>query len=268
MRRASAATGKSTEISDFSIKLTSPSELVSFRQSLLLLSVAVALVLLIACGNVAHLLLARTASRHRELAIRAAMGATRVRLVRQLLTESLLLAFAGCIGGIVIGWLALHALVAMRPDSLARARRGSDGWDGAHGDGGTRRTDGHHRRPPGDAAFRAVLCKRRVEGGCHSVSQSRRQRRFRAVLVTSEMAVSTVLLVGSTLLIRSIVHLQTVDPGFNPSRLYAFQLSLKQVYPTTDSRRAFLAEVAARMRQVSGVEGVTISTARLRRGAF
>jgi putative ABC transport system permease protein len=77
----------------------------------------------------------------------------------------------------------------------------------------------------------------------------------------SEMAVSTVLLVGATLLIRSIVHLQHVDPGFDASRLYAVQLPLRREYPTSEARQAFLAEVTARMRPVSGVEGLTISTA-------
>lgn len=259
LKRTSAAAGKSAAISDFSIKLTSPSELVSFRQSLLLLSVAVALVLLIACGNVAHLLLARTASRHRELAIRAAMGATPVRLVRQLLTESLLLAFAGCIGGIVIGWLALHALVAMRPDSLAELAEARMDGTVLVVTAGLAALTGIVVGLLGTLHSARYSANDALKAGATSVSQSRRQRRFRAMLVASEMAVSTVLLVGSTLLVRSIVHLQTVDPGFNPARLYALQLSVNQVYPTSDSRRAFLTSVADRIRRVSGVDGVTIA---------
>ena len=247
--------------SDFAVKLTAPSELVSFRQSLLLLSVAVALVLLIACGNVAHLLLAKTAARQRELAIRAAMGASRVRIVRQLLTESLMLAVAGCVGGLLVGWAGLRALVAMRPDSLAELAE-------ARMDGTTLLLTA------GLAALTGIIvgllgtlqasrfsANDALKAGAISVSQSRRQRRLRSVLVVSEMAVSTVLLVGATLLIRSIVHLQTVDPGFDPSRLYAVQLPLRREYPTSEARQAFLGEVAARMRRVSGVEGVTISTA-------
>jgi len=251
----------SLDAGDFTVRLTAPSEMVSFRQSLLLLSVAVALVLLIACGNVAHLLLAKTAARQRELAIRAAMGASRVRIVRQLITESLLLAGAGCVGGLIAGWLGLRALVAIRPDSLAELAE-------AHMDGTTLLVTAALSALTGiivgllgtlqAARFSANDA---LKAGAISASQSRRQRRLRSILVVSEMAVSTVLLVGATLLIRSIAHLQTVDPGFDTSRLYAVQLSLRQEYPTTEARQAFLADLTARMRQVSGVEGLTISTA-------
>jgi len=250
-----------SDAGDFAVKLTTPSEGVSFRQSLLLLSIAVAFVLLIACGNVAHLLLARTAARQRELAIRAAMGASRVRIVRQLLTESLLLAGAGCVGGLLTGWLGMRALVSMSPDALAELAE-------ARMDGTTLLVTA------GLAALTGIIvgllgtfqaarfsANDALKAGAVSASQSRRQRRLRSVLVVSEMAVSTVLLVGATLLIRSILHLQTVDPGFDTSRLYAVQVPLRREYPTTLARQAFLADVTARMRRVSGVEGLTISTA-------
>src|SRR6185436_15073767 len=100
-----------------------------------------------------------------------------------------------------------------------------------------------------------------LKAGALALSQTRGQRRLRSLLVVSEMAISTVLLVGATLLIRSIVHLQTVDPGFDPARLYAVRLPLRGEYPTSEARQAFLADVAARIRQVGGVEGLTISTA-------
>jgi len=189
------------------------------------------------------------------------MGASRVRIVRQLLTESLLLAGAGCVGGLLTGWLGLRALVAIRPDSLAEITE-------ARMDGTTLLVTA------GLAALTGIIvgllgtlqaarfsANDALKAGAISASQSRRQRRLRSVLVVSEMAVSTVLLVGATLLIRSIVHLQTVDPGFDTSRLYAVQLPLRREYPTAETRQAFLAEVTARMRQVSGVEDLTISTA-------
>ena len=252
---------KALETGEFGVKLTAPSELVSFRQSLLLLSIAVALVLLIACGNVAHLLLAKTAARQRELAIRAAMGASRSRIVRQLLTESLLLAVAGCVGGLLVGWVGLKALLAIRPDSLAELAE-------ARMDGTTLLVTAALAALTGIiVGFLGTLQTARfsandaLKAGAISASQSRRQRRLRSVLVVSEMAVSTVLLVGATLLIRSIMHLQTIDPGFDTSRLYAVQLPLRKQYPEVAARQAFLADLTQRMRHVSGVEGLTISTA-------
>jgi len=259
--RSSGEKTKSVETSDFAVKLTAPSELVSFRQSLLLLSVAVALVLLIACGNVAHLLLAKTAARQRELAIRAAMGASRVRIVRQLLTETLMLAAAGCLGGILVGWLGLRALLAIRPDSLAELAEARMDGTALLVTAGLAALTGIVVGVLGTLQTARFSANDALKAGALSVSQSRRQRRLRSVLVVSEMAVSTVLLVGATLLIRSIVHLQNVDPGFDTSRLYAVQLPLRREYPTSEARQAFLAEVTARMRRVSGVEGLTISTA-------
>jgi len=259
--RSSGEKTKSVETSDFAVKLTPPSELVSFRQSLLLLSVAVALVLLIACGNVAHLLLAKTAARQRELAIRAAMGASRVRIVRQLLTETLMLAAAGCLGGILVGWLGLRALLAIRPDSLAELAEARMDGTALLVTAGLAALTGIVVGVLGTLQTARFSANDALKAGALSVSQSRRQRRLRSVLVVSEMAVSTVLLVGATLLIRSIVHLQNVDPGFDTSRLYAVQLPLRREYPTSEARQAFLAEVTARMRRVSGVEGLTISTA-------
>ena len=260
MSRVSPENGSPAKPKSLGVRIMSPSELVSFRQSLRLLSVAVALVLLIACANVAHLLLAKTTARQRELAIRAAIGASRGRIVRQLLTESLLLAGAGCLGGMAVGWLGLRALVAVRPDSL--------------GELGEARLDGTTLLvTAGLAALTGIIvgllgtlqsarfaANDTLKAGAVSLSQSRRQRRLRAVLVMSEMTVSTVLLVAATLLVRSIVHLQTLDPGFDPQRLYAIQIAVDRIDRTDDARRAFLADVAERLRHVSGVEAVTIGS--------
>jgi predicted permease len=99
-----------------------------------------------------------------------------------------------------------------------------------------------------------------LKAGATSVSQSRRQRRVRSLLVVSEMALSTVLLVGATLLVRSIVHLQTVDPGFDPSRLYALQINLPESrYATPAARTVFLADLSARVRRVPGVLATTVA---------
>ena len=245
---------------DFTTKLSSPSELVSFRQSLVLLSAAVALVLLIACGNVAHLLLARTAARQRELAIRAALGASRVRIVRQLLTESLLLSAAGCVGGVMVGWLGLHALVAMRPDTLPELAA-------ARIDRMTLLVTAALAAVTGlvVGSLGALHALRHsahdaLKAGALALSQSRGQRRLRSLLVVSEMAVSTVLLVGATLLVRSIIHLQSIDPGFDPHGLYAIQVNLpRATYSTPAARGAFTQQLAERVRAASGVGGVSIA---------
>ena len=250
-------TGKGTK--DFKVRLAAPSEMVSFRDSLVLLSVVVALVLLIACGNVAHLLLARTSSRQRELAIRAALGASRLRLVRQLLTESLILAAAGCVGGLLVGWLGLHALVAIRPNSLSEL--GEARMDGTTllVTAGLAVLTGLIVGALGALQTARFSANDAMKASAGSVSQSRRQRRLRSLLVMSEMAVSTVLLVGATLLVRSVVHLQTIDPGFDPSRLYSIQVGLQAQYPNAATRTAFLSDVEDRIRRIPGVEAVTIA---------
>jgi len=245
---------------DFKAKLSLPSQLVDFRDSLVMLSAAVALVLLIACGNVAHLLLARTAARQRELAVRAVLGASRTRIVRQLLTESLLLGAAGCVGGLLVGWGGLNALVALRPDSLPELAA-------AHIDGATLAVTAGLAALTSLAvgALGALHALRHsahdaLKAGTLGLSQSRRQRRLRSLLVVSEMAVSTVLLVGATLLVRSIAHLQSIDPGFEPRGLYAIQVALPlDSYATRAARRAFIGQLAERIRSAPGVAAVTVA---------
>lgn len=244
----------------FHTKLVSPGRLVTFRQSLLLLSAAVALVLLIACANIAHLLLARAASRQRELAIRAALGAGTGRLSRQLLTESLLLAAAGCVGGLLVGWIGLRTLVALRPESLS--------------DLSTARMDGTTLVVAVALSVftgllfglvGAVQAARHsthdsLKAGTLSTSHSRGHSRLRSLLVISEIALSTTLLVGASLLVRSVMRLQTKDPGFAPARLYGIKLVLSDKnYPTHAAKAAFYAELIARARAIRGVEAATLA---------
>jgi putative ABC transport system permease protein len=245
----------------FTTKLVPPSQMVSFRDSLLLLTVAVALVLLIACANVAHLLLARAATRQRELAIRAALGAGRARLFRQLVTESLVLAGAGCIGGLVVGWMGMRVLVALRPDSLAEL--------------GMARIDtttllvtialavatGIVFGVIGAVQSARHSTHESLKAGTLSASHTRRHHHLRSLLVVSEMALSATLLVGATLLVRSVVRLQTLDPGFRPAGLFGIQMILpEKSYSTEASRAAFHRELAERARAIPGVEAVTIAS--------
>jgi putative ABC transport system permease protein len=239
----------------FRAKLEPPAAMVQFRDSLLLLSAAVALVLLIACANVAHLLLARAATRQRELAIRAALGAGTGRLVRQLLTESLVLAAAGCVGGLAVGWAGLETLIALRPESLSNL-------DSARMDAQTLLVTiglgvltGVMFGVVGAIQSARHSTHESLKSGSLSASHARRQSRLRGLLVVSEIALSTTLLVGASLLVRSVVRLQTMDPGFDPSRLYGIQLVLpEKSYTTPASRQTFYQELLARTRAVRGVE--------------
>jgi len=239
----------------FRAKLVPPAKLVEFRDSLLLLTAAVALVLLIACANVAHLMLARAATRHRELAIRAALGAGKGRLVRQLLTESLVLAAAGCAGGLVVGWLGLKLLLALRPASLASLNE-------AHMDIttllvtiGLAVLTGLLFGMAGAMQSARQSTHEALKAGSQSTSHSRRQHRLRGLLVVSEIALSTTLLVSASLLVRSVVRLQTMDPGFRAEGMYAMPIVLpEKAYSTAAARHAFYAELVARARTVPGVQ--------------
>ena len=245
---------------DFRTKLTSPAELVRFRDSLVLLSAAVALVLLIACGNVTHLVLARTATRGRELAIRTALGANRGRLVRQLLTESLLLSAAGCVGGLVAGWAGLKILVAMRPDNLPELQVASMDRYTVLVTAGLAVLTGLVVGLLGAWQAARTSANDALKSGALTASQSRRQRRLRSLLVTSEMAVSMMLLVGAMLLVRSMVHLQRIEPGFDAAGLYSVVIPMpRSSYPEGPVRLAFLQQVAERVRGIPGVQGVTVA---------
>ena len=250
---------KTADLAAYKTMLKSPAELVGFRQSLILLSVAVALVLLIACANVVHLLLARASSRQRELAIRAAIGAGRGRLFRQLLTESMLLSLAGCVAGVALGWAGVRALVAVRPESL--------------GDLAAVRMDGSTLLLTAGIAVLtglvfgvvgAVQAARHsthdaLKAGSLATSAGRGRGRARALLVVTEMALCTLLLVGATLLLRSVMHLQRLDPGFDPRGMYALDLNIPDDrYPTPAAKQAFDAEAVRRARQIPGVEAVTL----------
>jgi len=244
----------------FRTKLVPPAEMVSFRESLLLLTGAVALVLLIACANVAHLLLARAATRQRELAIRAALGAGTGRLVRQLLTESLVLAAAGCVGGVAVGWLGLKTLIALRPPTLSNldaARMDTTTLFVAIGLGVV---TGLLFGVVGAIQSARHSTHEALKASTLSTSHSRRQQRLRGLLVVSEIALSTTLLVGAALLVRSVMRLQTMDPGFDPHGLYGMTIILpEKSYATTSAKQSFYAELLSRTRAVPGVESAMMA---------
>ena len=226
------------------------------RTRVLVLAVAVGLVLLIACLNVANLLLARAEARHREIAIRTAMGASRGRLLRQFLTESVLLALAGGALGLLLAFWGVRAIVALNADSIPRVE--SIGVD-ARAVAFTLIVSlltgllfglapALHAR--GSAFFAALK-----EGGQRTTAGSA-SLWFRRLLVVAEITLASVLVIGAGLLIKSFWMLQRVDPGFDPKGVLSFQVSLPDAtYPDEHKVTAFYRDLTARLAALPGVEG-------------
>ena len=198
------------------------------RPALLVLLGAVGFVLLIACANVANLLLARAAIRIKEIAIRAALGADRASLVRQLLTESVMLALAGGVLGLALAQWSVTSLVALNPN-LPRAGEVGVDWHVMVFTLGLSIVDGAAVRARPGAADVA----RESSGNAQGRQPKRRGRFCRAQRApragVAEVALSLTLLVGAGLLIKSVARLQGVDPGFDPHNVLVFNLTLPRV---------------------------------------
>ena len=226
------------------------------RTPLLVLLGAVGFVLLIACANVANLMLMRSSARQREMGIRTSLGATRARIVRQLLVESLILGAAGGCCGLLLAVWAKDVLLAMLPDSMSVAKVNSVTIDG-HVLAftlilslGTAVLFG---LLPALRASRPDLSDTLKEGG-RAISSSLSRNRMRAALVSGEMAVAMMLLIGAGLLIRSFIRLEHVAPGFEPDRILSMRISLTNAkYKNPKTISASLDEILQRIAQVPGV---------------
>jgi putative ABC transport system permease protein len=245
----------------FLVTVSTPAERVRFRSSLYLLSAAVALVLLVACVNVAHLLLARSATRQREMALRAALGAGRGRLLRQLLTESLLLSAAGTLAGIGVGLVGVRALIAFRPTS-------HDELKAAHLDAttlaiaiGVALVSGVVFGIIGAVQSSRSSTHDALKAGAANASAGARHRRLRSVLVVSEIALSAMLVVGSALVVRSLASLQHTDLGFDPRGLYGMDVTFQSRALPPVARAQILNEFATRVRALPGVRALTLARA-------
>ena len=227
------------------------------QQSLLMLVGAVAFVLLIACANVANMLLARAASRQREVAVRAALGAGRWRLVRQLLTESILLALLGAALGLLLTHWSIGLFKPLIPSRYPQA------WE----IGMDARMFGFTvlilvatglgcGLAPARQLSKPNLTEALKEGGYRSVGSSGRKP-FRSLLVVSQVALALVLLIGAGLLIQTVVRLLQVDPGFDPHNLMEFNIQLSQKrYPESAERITFYEHLLERIGSLPGVLSV------------
>jgi putative ABC transport system permease protein len=227
------------------------------RPALLTLLVAVGFLLLIACANVANLLLARAETRQKEIAIRTALGATRWRITRQLLTESLLLAVVGGAVGLLLAAWGVDALAGGLPDDFPRAKEiGIDrvvfGFTGAL----SILTGLIFGIIPALTRAKPALNETLKEGGRTSATFGR--GRMRSALIVTEVALSLALLIGAGLLIKSFWRLTQVDPGFQPDHLLTMNVTLiGEKYKETGQVISFYRELPARLGALPGVKAVS-----------
>ena len=231
----------------------------TIRPALLVLLGAVGFVLLIACANVANLLLARAATRQKEIAIRTALGASRGRIVRQLLTESVLLSLVGGSLGLLAARWGVKLIVAVSPNSIPRSREiDLDGRVLAFTIGISLLTGIIFGLVPALQASKPDLNETLKDAGRGSTG---RRHVFRSGLVVSEVALTLILLIGAGLMIRSFYRLQQVDPGFNYNRLLTFNLSLPaKKYAEEQSRISFYEQLVEKLRGLPGVQAVGLSS--------
>lgn len=223
------------------------------RTPLLILLAAVGLVLFITCANFANLLLARCTSRAREIALRIAIGATRSRIVRQLVTESLVLSIAGAALGIAAAYLALPGALRLYPSNLPRAQEiGIDLRVLAFTIGIAVMTGIVFGLAPAMDASRPHLSEAIREGGRTSTA-SPRQNRLRSGLVIAETALGIVLVTAAALLVRSFERLSRSDVGFNPSHLVTAHFNLSETRYNPDQEDRFIREFFNRLRVLPGV---------------
>src|SRR5436853_322857 len=227
------------------------------KPALLMLLFAVGGVLLIACTNVANLLLARATTRHKEIAIRAAIGATRIRIVRQLLTESVILAVAGGVLGLLLAIWGTDLLVTLAKDDIPRsAGIGLDLKVLAFTLIVSLLTGLLFGVVPAFQSARPDLTDALKAGGRGS-SDGIRRNRIRSLLVIGEIAVATILLISAGLLIRSLRGLQNVDPGFDPHNVLALNLGLSEVKYSAQQQSAFYHDLIGRIGGISGVKSAS-----------
>ena len=227
------------------------------RPALFILLGAVSFVLLIACANVANLLLARATARQREIALRTALGASRWRIVRQLLVESLILALGGGTLGVLLATWCVRLVIAFGPGNIPRVDQvGLDARVLAFTLGLSLITGIAFGLVPALHASSPDLTGWLKDGG-RGISSSRGKNLARSFLVISEVALSLMLLIGAGLLLKSFVRLLRIDPGFNPAQVIALDIPLnRQRYDTPEKQSLFFTQLVERTQSLPGVQAV------------
>jgi len=241
----------------FFVEQTLRSLVTDIRPALLILLGAVSFVLLIACANVANLLLARAMSRHKEMAIRSALGASRWRVVRQLLIESVLLSVVGGAIGLLLAVWWSDLLIALGKQNIPRAVQVGLDWRvllyTLMVSIGTGVLFG---LAPAFHSSKTGLSESLKEGG-RSGSSGATKNRLRASLVVSEVAVAVVLLVGAGLLIKSLWLLHTVKPGLDPTNILTFNIALPEVKYPSEQQSRFFQDLRTRLQGMPGVQSAS-----------
>jgi len=256
-------TGDFNQGSGFGVQSLQDAIVGGVRKSLLILSGAVSLVLLIACANVANLLLARATGRRREIAIRAAVGAARGRIVRQLLTEGLMLSLAGGVLGLAAGYAGIRAMLRFMPGSIPRIGMGGSNvsldW-----------------RVLGFTLTLSILTgilfglfpalqlsrvdlSSALKESSHRGGAGLRHLKTRSLLVTAEMALAVVLLIGAALLIRTLIAIRQVNPGFDTHNILTMRMSLTG--PQFEKPASVTQVLHEGVRRLSALPGVEIAGA-------
>jgi predicted permease len=233
----------------------------STANALVIISAGVVFLLIIACANVANLTLARTITRQREIALRLALGASRRRVIRLLLTESILLAFVGGMAGSILAFAGVELFKVIAPDSLPRlADIHVDGWVLAVTLAATLGSGILFGLAPALQVTRRDLDSTLKETGRQS-SGGTSTRRLRNALVITELALSLTMLIGAGLLAQSFRKLMNVDPGFDAHNVLTFRLRLPDMkYPAAAQAIVFLQEAQRRLQLVPGAEKVAITS--------
>lgn len=230
------------------------------RPALLILFGAVGLVLLVACANFSSLLLTRAASRQQELAIRAALGASRANLIRQVVVEGVLLSVLGGVVGLVLAMWGIDLLMALKPESLPLVAAVGIDWRVLVFTFGVSILTGVlFGLVPALSASRLNMNEVLKEGG-RSSTGSKTRHRVRSLLVISETALALVLLIGAGLLIKGFWRLRSVDPGFNPENVLTMRVELPEVrYKEIPKQTQFRQNLLERLNSLPGVQAAMVS---------